>query len=417
MVFDERTGEFLWQLVIPKLGTGKVNDWENLGLLSSPTVEGDRLYVVTTRCEVLCLTTEGLAGGNTGPFTDEGQYVAGPGKPKAATGPKDADIVWRFDMRDQLGVFPHNGTRSQPLILGNLLYVPTSNGMDWTHTNVPSPGSPSLIALDKQSGELVAEDDAGIGPNILHSQWSRPSLGLVGGHWLVFFGGGDGFCYAFDAEPALIEGKSVLRTVWKIDCNPVGHRLKLEGEMATLIRYPHADGPSEIISTPVFWRDRVYVAVGQDPEHGEGVGSLACIDATNGRLVWNQTALHRSISTVSITPDGLLVAADFSGILHCLDAETGKVFWTHDLKAHVWGSTLVADDKIYIGDEDGDFTILAAAKEKKLLYETILTAPIYSTPIVANGVLYVSSNTHLFAIKTTAQDAAQPVTAAEIKRR
>ncbi|MEP6663283.1 MAG: pyrrolo-quinoline quinone, partial [Verrucomicrobiota bacterium] len=40
MCFDEKTGEFLWQLVVPKLASGKVNDWENLGLLSSPTIEG-----------------------------------------------------------------------------------------------------------------------------------------------------------------------------------------------------------------------------------------------------------------------------------------------------------------------------------------------------------------------------------------
>ena len=53
MVFDEKNGNFLWQLVVPKLASGKVNDWENLGLLSSPTVDGDRVYLVTSRCEVI----------------------------------------------------------------------------------------------------------------------------------------------------------------------------------------------------------------------------------------------------------------------------------------------------------------------------------------------------------------------------
>jgi outer membrane protein assembly factor BamB len=106
------------------------------------------------------------------------------------------------------------------------------------------------------------------------------------------------------------------------------------------------------------------------------------------------------MSTVSITPDGLLFVADFSGYLHCLDAETGAVYWTHDLKAHIWGSTLVADGKVYIGDEDGDLAVFAASKEKKLLSLTNLGAPVYSTPVVANGVLYVSSNTHLFAFGT-----------------
>src|ERR1041384_1420769 len=96
MCFDEKTGEFLWQLVVPKLASGKVNDWENLGILSSPTVEGNRVYLVTSRCEVICVTTDGLAKGNVG-FQDEAKYVAGPGKPPEPCGPKDADIVWRYD--------------------------------------------------------------------------------------------------------------------------------------------------------------------------------------------------------------------------------------------------------------------------------------------------------------------------------
>src|SRR3954468_19227963 len=66
MCFDEKTGELLWQLVVPKLASGKVNDWENLGLLCAPTVEGNRVYIVTSRCEVMCLDTEGLKNGNDG---------------------------------------------------------------------------------------------------------------------------------------------------------------------------------------------------------------------------------------------------------------------------------------------------------------------------------------------------------------
>ena len=42
LCLDEKTGEMHWQLVVPKLKSGKVNDWESLGLLSSPTIEGDR---------------------------------------------------------------------------------------------------------------------------------------------------------------------------------------------------------------------------------------------------------------------------------------------------------------------------------------------------------------------------------------
>ncbi len=418
MVFDEKTGEFLWQLVVPKLISGKVNDWEGLGLLSSPTVQGNRVYLVSSRCEVLCLDTEGMANGNDGPFKDEAQYIAGPGKPRIEPGPKDADIIWRYDMMDELGVFPHNASNCSLLIVDDILYACTSNGQDWTHSNIPSPNSPSFIALDKKTGEYLGEEDAKISTRIFHGQWSSPSTGKVNGRQLVFFGGGDGRCYAFDAKPVKEPDGSFLKTVWQYDCNPPEYKSK-DGKP---IKYPAAEGPSEINATPVFWKNRVYVATGQDPEHGEGVGILTCIDATRtGDItrtgaIWKYDKIHRSISTVSITPDGLLFVGDFSGFLHCLDAETGTVYWTHDLKSHIWGSTLTADGKVYVGDEDGDFTVLAASKEKKVISAVNLGAPVYSTPVVANGVIYVASNTHLFAFYDAAQANRDEVPKLDLKK-
>jgi outer membrane protein assembly factor BamB len=405
LCLNEKSGDLIWQLVVPKLASGKVNDWESLGLLSSSTIEGDRLYVVSSRCEALCLDVNGMANGNDGPFKDEGKYVVKDvvldknkpterPMPPVVPGPKDADIIWRYDMIDELGVFPHNASDCAPLVVGDLVYVNTSNGQDWGHSNIPSPNSPSLIALDKRTGELMGEDDAKIGSQIFHGQWSSPSTGVVNGRQLIFFGGGNGICYAFDPKPVKEGDTAYLKKVWWYDCNPPERKK---------YKYPDAEGPSEINATPVFWKNRIYTAVGQDPEHGEGVGILTCIDATKtGDItktgkIWSYDKIHRSLSTVSITPEGLLFVADFSGYLHCFDAETGKLYWTHDLKAHVWGSTLVADGKVYIGDEDGDLMVFEASKEKRLLSTTNLGAPVYSTPVAANGVLYISSNTHLFA--------------------
>ena len=36
LCLDEKSGDLLWQLNFPKLGTGKVSDWEFLGICSSP---------------------------------------------------------------------------------------------------------------------------------------------------------------------------------------------------------------------------------------------------------------------------------------------------------------------------------------------------------------------------------------------
>lgn len=406
--FNEYNGEFLWQLCVPKLASGKVNDWEYLGLLSSPLVEGGKIYLVTNRCEVLCLDAEGMANGNDGPFKDEAKYFGGPGKPPIEPGKTDADIIWKYDMMDELGVFPHNASNCSIINLGDTLFVCTSNGQDWTHVNIPSPQSPSFIALNKKTGELIGEDDAKIGTNIKHGQWTSPSLGKVNGKDQVYFGGGDGFLYAFDPVPVKDGDTNYIKKVWWFDAVPEEYKHDKAGKP---IKYPAAEGPSEINATPVFYKNRVYVAIGQDPEHGEGVGRLVCVDATKTGditktgLIWDFKEIHRSISTVSIDPEtGLLFVGDFSGFIFCLDAETGKKYWEYDQKAHMWGSTLVADGKVFAGDEDGDVVTLAATKDgPKVLSEVNMGSPVYSTAIVANGTMYIGTQTHLFAIAKDAK--------------
>ncbi len=412
MAFNEYNGEYLWQLAAPKLASGKVNDWEYLGILSSALIEGGKAYIVTNRCEVLCLDLDGMANGNDGPFKDEAKYMGGPGKPPIEPGKQDADILWKYDMMDELGVFPHNASNCSIIAVGDVLFVCTSNGQDWTHVNIPSPLSPSFIALDKKTGELLGEDNAEIGPRILHGQWTSPSVGTVNGKKQVYFGGGDGVLYALDTTPTKEGDSNFIKKVWWFDAVPEEYKKDKTGKP---IKYPAAEGPSEINSTPVFYKNRVYVPIGQDPEHGEGVGRLVCVDATKTGditktgLIWDFKEIHRSISTVSIDPEtGLLFVADFSGFVFCLDAETGKKYWEYDMKAHMWGSTFVADGKCYVGDEDGDVVVLAATKELKVLSEVNMGAPVYSTAIVANGMMYIGTQTHLFAIAQGAKPMEAP---------
>jgi outer membrane protein assembly factor BamB len=396
LCLDEKTGELVWQLAIPKLGTGKVSDWEFLGLCSSPAVDGDKVYVVTNRCEVICLDVNGQANGNQG-VQDEAKYLTDKGKPLHTLGVKDADVLWRYDMREELGVFPHNITNCGPLIVGNTVTVTTSNGVDWTHTNIPNPKAPALCVLDKNTGKYLGEENSGVSAKTLHSNWSSPAGGQVNGKDTIIFGGGDGICYAFDAASAVGGEQSDLKTLWKLDCNPPEYRIK-NGKP---LKYATFDGPSEVIATPVLYKNRVYVPIGQDPEHGEGIGQMLCIDAVTGKTIWANKGIQRSLSTPSII-NGLVFVADYSGFIRCFDAETGKSYWSFDTKSHIWGSTLVADGKVYVGTEDGDIVVLAADKVMKEVGRVDMRAPVYASPVLANGTLYVGTPTHLYAIATGA---------------
>src|SRR5436305_1291348 len=55
MCFEEKNGHLLWQLVVPKREEDPYFDWPKCGISSPVTVEGDRVYLVSTRGEVLCL--------------------------------------------------------------------------------------------------------------------------------------------------------------------------------------------------------------------------------------------------------------------------------------------------------------------------------------------------------------------------
>ena len=438
MCLRESDGKLLWQLVVPKLKAGGNfnGDYGKLGICATPAVDGDRVYVMTNRCAVVCLDVRGLANGNDGPFKDEARLHAPPRSEKFKEGPDgpvitrepgkpvelgatDADIIWRFDMMEQISCWPQDASACSVLVHGDYVYFGTSNGVDRSHRRLPYPKAPSFVALDKRTGRLVAVERSGIGPRIYHGQWSSPSLGVVNGRELIFYGAGDGFCYAFDPKPVDAgEGKvGTLKELWRFDCNPPSLKFDKNGKK---IKYqtrhrPKGDvSPCECIGTAVFCDNRVYVSLGQDTLHGIAPGGLSCIDATKtGDIsktgkVWQKADVDRSLSTAAVH-DGLVYWADYTGRLFCLDAGTGQTVWTHEVRDRIWSSPLVGDGKVYLGTKRGYLHVLAAGREKKLLAKIRLDTSVFATPVVANNVLYVATMARLYAVRCNADaDAKDP---------
>jgi outer membrane protein assembly factor BamB len=476
LCFDAQTGKFLWQHSSEKLPSGRVHDWPNQGICSAPLVDGDRVWYVTSRGEVVCLDNEGyLDNENDGPFADE------PNNNK-----DEADVVWKLDMMKQLGVSQHNMCSCSVTAAGDLLFVCTSNGVDESHITIPAIDAPSFICVDKSSGKVVWTDSSP-GKNVLHGQWSSPAYAVLGGKEQVIFGGGDGWLYSFAARGS--NGKAQL--LWKFDCNPKDSLYSLGGRATR----------NHVIATPVVYDGLVYVAVGEDPEHGEGVGHLWCIDPTkqgdvsptivyntkdpntpiphkrlqalvakdgdferdnpNSAAVWHyvgndpkefEQTMHRTCGTVAIKND-LLFIADFSGLFHCVDAKTGKAHWTYDMLAASWASPLIVDGKVYICDEDGDVAVFGLSGDPQVAMKemqdtegnvfmkddkpelfplnaflppgadasdqpevTNMDSAVYTTPIVANNIIYIANRNRLYAIEEGASSKPDESTAGNVSR-
>ncbi len=423
--FDEKDGKFLWQHSSEKLSTGRVNDWPDQGICSSPFVDGDRAWYVSSRGVVVCLDTEGFHDGeNDSPYVGE-----------KVTDKDEADVVWELDMMKELKVFQHNMCSCSITGVGDLLFVNTANGVDEGHFAIPEEEAPSFICVNRNSGEVLWTDNSP-GANVLHGQWSSPAYGVFDGVAQVLFAGGDGYLYSFSAEGK--DGKSEL--LWKFDCNP-------KNTLYTLTRATR----NHLIAIPVVHDGLVYIAVGEDPEHGDGQGHLWCIDPTkrgdvsptivyntkdpkaaiahkrlqaldekagdferenpNSAAVWHyigedpkvfETTMHRTMGTVAIKND-LLYVLDFGGLFHCVDAKTGKGHWTYDMFAESWGSPLIVEDHVYIGDTDGDICIFKLSPEMELLSQVSMESSVVATPIIANNTMFIAIRNRIFAIQEGAK--------------
>lgn len=397
MCFDARDGKFLWQDVTARVGD-RNNDWPWGSAASPPLVEGDRLWYVTNRWEVVCL--------------DLSPLLARAGEPRE---------VWKLDMPRELGITPY-----APVMGFNLhcaigasykgrLYVITGNGVSHIKSLPTAPDAPSLVCLEKATGKVVWRDNSP-GRGILDGQWGSPLVAKVGGRWQVIAPMGDGWLRSFDPDTGAL--------LWKCDANAKGSV------------YPQTR--NLLMAAPVLYEGRVYIATGQSIERGEGPGALLCIDPTrsgdvseelddgpgdagggarrgkanpNSGVVWKFVdatppgahrqrinRMNRSSSTVAAAA-GLVFAPDFSGYLHCLDARTGEHLWAADVETAIPGSPLICDGKVYLEDEDGEVSVFAVSREMRRLAKHPTGAGGFSSPVFANGVLYVANRQRLYAIE------------------
>ena len=347
---DAGTGELLWRHAHPRLDD-RQNDAPLRPIHCRPAAAGERVVYLSNRGVLTCVDLRGFRDGeNDGPRTDE-----------TDTRPTDADLLWEVDFPGDHGVFKRDepsigGLLSGPLILGDLVYCGTGQGVDRRTNRVPDPAAPSLAAVRLADGEVVWTS-AAPGEHVVLGQWSSPvALPRKAGDGTaaVLFGGGDSLLYAFEPRTG--------QRLWALD---------LGGGTTPADAGWRGRGRRNLFFAPPVVADGViYIGLNQSLDE-------------------RRLRTRRPIYAIETDADGL----------------NPRIAWTFDPPAFLGthAAVAVAGDRLFVLGRDESLWCVDRASGKELWhvgFDHWPHAP-FSPPVVRDGRLYVSLDADLYVFDAT----------------
>ena len=203
-----------------------------------------------------------------------------------------------------------------------------------------------------------SEPRAEVMPDPFDSYLSSPAV------WngAVYFGSGDGYVYALDANSGALK--------WRIHTGDVVH------------------------ASPAIADGVLYI--------GSWDSYLYAVDAATGKYKWHfatgvDPIIHnqQGIQSSAAVADGMVYFGCRDSNLYALDAATGEKKWAFNNKGSwVIGSPAVKDGKVYFATSDsGMFYELDAKTGAQIFSLDFKHWPMFSSPAIAGNMLYLGSDT------------------------
>jgi outer membrane protein assembly factor BamB len=334
------TGARLWQF---RYGTAFEDRYGyNNGPRSSPVIDGDRVYTMGAEGKLHCL-----------------QLGSGA-------------VIWKRDLRAEYKV-PQDffGSASTPLVEGRLLII-----------NVGAPRGPSVVGLDTMTGKEVWRAGSQWGPS-----YASPVPATIHGkrRVLVFAGG--------ESDPP---------TGGLMSIDPVSGRMDFS--------FPWRSRSYESVnaSCPVVFDNKVFISA----SYRTGGALVEIQPDFTYRVAWTTADFGLHFNT-AIYRDGFLYGFDGrnepDASLACVDCSNGKVVWretpewtekldgSREQTVGIWrGSLLAADGQYLCLGELGHLLWLDLTPKgyKELSRARLFAArESWALPVLSRGLLYVAQNT------------------------
>ena len=324
---DTQTGKLKWK---QDLGSEFVESRGN-GPRGSVTVDGDKLYLIRGAGQIHCLAAA------------------------------DGNILWQKDFKNDFNgsIMSNWGYSESPLVDGNLVIC------------TPGGGEGALIALDKNTGDLVWRSKEWTD----QASYSSPIVAEVGGLRQYIQQSGKGV-----AGVSARDGK----LLWRV-----------EGD-----NYRTA-----VIPSPIFHDNTVYVTSG----YNSGcllVRLTRAGESINAETVYmnkNMTNQHGGVVLVNGHVYGFTDGVGFT----CQNLLTGELVWRERINEVLKGAVLAVNDRLILQNErDGLLAVVAASPDgwkefgRMALPERTKVSSqdnmVWTHPVVANGKLYIRDHDLLF---------------------
>lgn len=350
---SEKDGKELW---VSKIGQAFKQDASQgkEGPACTPTVDGERLYVLGLAGDAACLQA------------------------------KDGKILWQKNLqKDFGGRVPRWSFRESPLVDGDKVIC------------TPGSSNATLVALDKLTGKTIWESQV---PDAVGGGSGRGPGGP----------GGAGASYASAIAIDFGGQRQYVQFLAKA----------LVGVAATdgkfLWRYEQPANRMGInCSTPLYHDGQVFAA----SAYGAGGGLAKLSKDASGAIKAEEVYFSKKMQNHHggmILLDGCLYGANGGnegGFLVCLDFKTGNVLWDgrDDAERRApKGSVALADGRLYYRTEKGTLLLIEPSPKEyiergRFEQPERTRLPAWAHPVIANGKLYVRDQDALFCYDVKAK--------------
>jgi len=322
--FDANDGDIRWVcegLVAPPRRESRIVTHAS----ATPVTDGERIYGYFGQEGLMCVSSQGV-------------------------------LLWRLTdpiFRDKFGV------GNSPVLKDGVLVLLSDVG---ACESLPS----SIAAYDCISGTRLWKETRM--SHEAHAAYSTPLLRVLNGYPAVIAHGWHDI-RAYDVK--------------------TGHKL-----CAHLISH---DG-DHLVASLVSDSDRLYVLDAREVR----ALALSQLASDGDPLVWS-TPLRGEKSSTPVVVDGLLFVVTEAGTVCCLDALTGELLWKERLKGRYFSSVVAAGGKVFFTNQVGVTTVLAIDREFRLLASNALGESVYASLVPTEGRLFVRGTKHLYCIREDKQ--------------